>query len=293
MILIFKTSAIFSKFAISSIKLLSHLPKNGLYILSDILYLLGYQLFGYRKKVVRQNLKNAFPHKSIEEIKIIESQFYRNLCDIIVETIKCTQIDAKTLEEFISFEHSDEVNKLLDSKKSFIFTAGHAGNWELANLACSYYLPLEVRAIYQPLNNHSFETFYLNWRAKFGTKLFPKKKNIANFVFADKSMPFSVALINDQSPNPKIAFWTYFFNQETGFYRGAADLAIEHNFPLVFMHVHRISRGKYVIKSKLIRGNSADELLGKYVRLLENEILKDPANWLWSHKRWKHKKPVF
>ena len=66
------------------------LPLKILYLFSDFLYLLLYYFPGYRRDVVRTNLKNSFPEKSELEIKIIERGFYRHLADLFVESLKLT-----------------------------------------------------------------------------------------------------------------------------------------------------------------------------------------------------------
>src|SRR5436190_16385824 len=79
------------------LKPLSFLPLKFLYVLSDFLYLVLYKTFSYRKEVVRTNLMNSFPEKSIIDIRNIEQKFYCHFCDLIIESIKLFTISEKEL----------------------------------------------------------------------------------------------------------------------------------------------------------------------------------------------------
>src|SRR5690606_18317686 len=74
------------------LRLLSRLPFFFLYLLSDFLFVVVYYGVRYRRKLVRKNLKNAFPEKTKAERKRIEHQFYHNLCDYSIETLKLLTI---------------------------------------------------------------------------------------------------------------------------------------------------------------------------------------------------------
>ena len=65
---------------------------------------------------------------------------------------------------------------------------------------------------------------------------------------------------------------------------------------VVFFNVQKISRGYYTYTVELLFEHTAGlpehVITEKHVRRLEEIIRERPEYWIWSHRRWKHKKPV-
>jgi Kdo2-lipid IVA lauroyltransferase/acyltransferase len=108
--------------------------------------------------------------------------------------------------------------------------------------------------------------------------------------------PMVLAFIADQSPVPEYAYWTHFLNQETCFFNGYDKIARKKNYPVVLAYLIKVKRGKYIMKVELLSQNSStlkeNEITELYIRRLEQIITANPENWLWSHRRWKHKKLI-
>jgi Kdo2-lipid IVA lauroyltransferase/acyltransferase len=261
------------------IKRLSRLPMPWLYGLSDVFYFLGYRLYGYRRHVVRTNLKNA----GLWSVAI-EKAFYKHLADLVVETIKCVSINEFEIKNMVAFRFEQQALV----HQSFVVVAGHCGNWELANLRMRAGLHHELRAVHQPLTNAAFDAFFLSFRSKWGTKMYPKTKGVKDQILANLSSPAAIVLINDQATKHPEAFACTFLNQTTKFQNGPVQLAFEHGLPLYYAVVKKQSRGQYCLELEPIDKTGGPlKALETYVNLLERDILAQPANWLWSHKRWK------
>lgn len=102
-------------------------------------------------------------------------------------------------------------------------------------------------------------------------------------------------IAGDQTPTKsEINYWTNFLNQETAVFLGAEKIAKALDMPVVFIDIQRIGRMSYEITFKLITDKPKEtarfEITEKHVRMLENAIRRHPDNWLWSHRRWKHKR---
>jgi KDO2-lipid IV(A) lauroyltransferase len=84
-------------------------------------------------------------------------------------------------------------------------------------------------------------------------------------------------------------------NQETPVYRGTEKIAVKLNLPVVYINVKRIKRGYYQVVAEMLCENpsstSEGEISELHTRKLEKQILTQPETWLWSHRRWKHKRP--
>lgn len=271
--------------------LLSLLPWRVLYILSDGIYLLLYYVIRYRKEVVMNNLKIAFPEKSETAIKQIAKQFYKNFTDTFIETLKLISITEKEFNKRCTI-NADVINQLRQSNQNVQIHTGHFFNWEYFNLCCASHLNYTFIGVYQPIANQTFNRIIYNLRKKFGTKLI----SVQDFKTAFhqlQSEPYTIGLIADQNPsNPSKAVWANFFGKLTPFYAGPEKGAKRLNNAVVMLRVEQPKRGYYNIHLELLTTTPKDLSNGfitqKLIEFIEDAIRKNPANYLWSHRRWKH-----
>ncbi len=274
---------------------LSLLPFRVLYWISDGLFFLFFHVSGYRKKVVLQNIRNSFPEKSEKEHIEICRKFYKHLCDVMVESLKTFTISKKEILKRIVCNNPEVVNKFYDRKQSIIIVGGHYNNWELFAVSIGLLFKHKGGGIYQPLTNKYFEEKMLSSRGKYGTNLVPVKK-VKQFFEDNKNIPIAPIFATDQSPsNPNTAYWMKFLNQDTGVLFGAEKFAKEYNFPVVYCRMNKIRRGFYTLDffdvTDTPKETAFGEITEKATHLLEKDILTAPEFWLWSHRRWKHKRP--
>jgi len=184
-------------------------------------------------------------------------------------------------------------SKLQAENRSIIVLMGHYGNWEWAGSSFSLMKKHQLFVVYKPLTSGYFENFMRKTRMLFGTKLI-KMENTLKEILSNKKTLSAFAFIADQTPTPNIAYWTKFLNQNTAMYTGAEKLAKKLNYPVVFINIIRAKRGFYEVHAELLSENPKDtqenEITEKYISRLEAEIIKMPETWLWSHRRWKHRR---
>lgn len=280
-------------FALPFIYAVSLLPFRLLYLLSDFLYLIVYYVIGYRKYVVRQNLKNSFPEKTAKELLAIEKKFYHYIVDFLLEMLKCVTVSEASLRKRVSVTNIEILEDLLQKKKNIIVTTGHYGNHELLNLAIPFVMPYRHKAVYRPLTNKYFDDFFYNFRTRYGSIMI-SMANASKEIAKKEDFNYAFFLVNDQSPPPDRSYWTTFLNQETGFFTGIERFARQYDMPVVYMCANRVSRGYYNIKVELITETPNQipegELLEIHAKKLERDIANDPSIWFWSHKRWKYTK---
>jgi KDO2-lipid IV(A) lauroyltransferase len=272
--------------------LLASLPFPWLYRVSDFLFYLLW-ISGYRKKVVNENLTNSFPDKSAKEIKAIRKEFFRYLCDLVLETLKTLKMTEKEAQERCVFNNSEWIDALYKDGKSFIIVMGHYGNWEWAGPSFSLGTDFQLVVIYRPLSNPYFEEMMVGTRTKFGTKITPAQQTLRDMV-ANRNSLTATAFIADQTAFPETAYWTTFLHQDTPVFTGPEKLAIRFNYPVVYMNIQREKRGYYSVTPELLFANPKETVSGEisetFTRRLEKDIVNNPAIWLWSHRRWKHKR---
>ena len=287
-----------SRLALAFIKLIARLPYSTLYALSNFVFVVVYRILKYRKKVVIQNLKNSFPEKSDKEIEKISKEFYEFLSDLFLESLKATTVSAEVIKDRMRIKLHPDYLKAIEEKRNIILVIGHYGNWEYAQLRYSL---LEERhrfvGIYKKIGNDLIEEYMYKARERFGTDLVEVKgtsKHI-NMVY-ESGEPFILALVGDQSPSKERGYWMDFLNQDTPVFFGAEHYAKKFNAQVFFCDIDRVKRGFYtysvtpLIKEPLETENG--EITEVYTKHLESIIKNKPELWIWSHKRWKHKRPA-
>ena len=274
--------------------LLSILPMVVLYLISDILYILIYYVFGYRKDVIMQNLEIAFPNKSFKEKKIITKRFLHHFTDMVVESIKTFSISDKEISKRYTYKNAELVNKYVEEGKSIALVGAHLANWEW-----SISIPLVINGnifgAYNKLRNETFEKTLRENREKFGVK----GATTANFMKLiknnfDNNIQGAYILLSDQSPHIEKTFhWSNFFNTKVPVHTGAEMLAKKYNLVVINYRAKKIKRGYYEVDFELISDNPKDykdyELTEKFLRITEKNITEQPEFYLWSHKRFKYK----
>lgn len=274
---------------------ISLLPFPILYLFSDTLFLLIFHVIGYRKKVVLENLNNSFPELSEKERYAICKKFYKHLCDLIVESIKTFTISEKEVRKRVVCKNPEVIDTFYDQNRSAIIFGGHFNNWELFAVAVDALVKHKSVGIYTPLSNKYFDNKMRETRSKYGLTMISTKK-IKRYLDTHQNELTVTIFGGDQSPsNPRTAYWMKFLNQETGVQMGAERFAKQYNTPIVYGRINKEKRGYYSFEFFEITDNPIEtkegEITKKATLLLEKDIKALPQYWLWSHRRWKHKKP--
>jgi KDO2-lipid IV(A) lauroyltransferase len=277
--------------------LVSLLPFSLLYGFSDFCCFLFRDVTKYRKGVILTNLRRSFPEKTEQEIQEIATKYYSFMCDVFVETFKMLTITEKEMLQRcgVSKEAYLVFDSMYQKKANFIVVMGHFGNWEWGSHRYTLLHKNQLYAIYHPLQNKYFDGLIKRMRSRFGTKLISMEETYRQMLSYRKTVS-ATAFIADQTPPPDHAYWTRFMNQETPIFLGTEKIAKKMNLPVVYASVNRIKRGHYVIEAELLVENSGQTADGEiselHTKRLEKDIVRQPETWLWSHRRWKHKKPA-
>lgn len=290
---------IFNITVVPLLYLISVLPFWVIYLISSFFYLIIYYLIRYRKDVVAENLKKSFPEKSEDELKIISKEFYLHFCDVIFETIKLLTISKEEFKKRCRMDEQAQRNfqYFFDKNQTVVGVMGHCGNWEWGAISHQVYFSRMITGVYHPLSNKNFDDFMLKLRGRFGGDIVAMNHLLKRLIsLKQQNISTTIGLIADQTAPPESAFWTTFLNQDTAIFNGPEKLAKKFNYPVIFLSVKKIKRGYYQIDTRIISETPAihpeGELSELHVRELEKNIREQPFNWLWSHRRWKHKKPV-
>jgi KDO2-lipid IV(A) lauroyltransferase len=276
------------------IKPISLLPYPLLYGLSDLFFVVVYYLLPYRKKVVDQNLRMALPALTDSERKEVSKKFYRHFCDVVVESLKNFSISAEDSQKRMRTVNPEVLNVFAEKGQSVILAGGHYNNWELWAVAASAPLQHKVLAIYKRLNNAYFDAKMRSTRSKFGLLLMSTKETSDYFKNYPNELNATVFAIDQSPADPKKSVWVTFMGLDTAAYFGAEKYAKELNRPVVYGVISKVRRGYYEMKYQLVVEHPQETLHGEITqrlhRFLEQEIYRAPEYWLWTHKRWKHRR---
>ena len=275
--------------------LIYSMPMRVLYFHSDLLFILFYHLVRYRRDVVDENLANSFPEKSKEERKGIARKFYHHLCDCFLETLYFERITNEKVKKRITFLNPELPNDYMNQGRQVIVLMGHYNNWECFN-NWGLHTRHKSYAIYKKLRNKAFEKFFIHLRSRFGS--FPLERSLTFRQLNDDSksgVPSLSLFLIDQTPREHdIQYWTTFLNQETAVIVGPEKVASKLNAVVLFAKTRKVKRGFYEVEYVLITDNSKHcpkfEITEKSNQLMEKLIIRNPEFWLWSHRKWKHKR---
>ena len=278
------------------LKPLSLLPLRVLYVLSDGLYYLLYYVFGYRKRVVFTNLRNSFPEKSEVEITAIAKGFYRQLSDWIVESIRNFSIPLDEAKARFRVLNPEILQPLADQGRHVVLLCAHYANWELLPLGGDPYIPHHAVGIFSKLQNEFFNQKIIESRQAHGAGVIDKRR-LREFVKGPFDRPHLFCFIADQAPRKAEGdyLWAEFLNQDTPTMRGAEHVAVANDWPVVYGYQRRVRRGYYTFELEILTEHPRElppyEIMQQYNDRLEAQIRAAPAHWLWSHKRWKRRRP--
>lgn len=269
---------------------ISLLPFFILYGLSDFAYFIVYYIVGYRKKVVMDNLAIAFPEMAIEQRKKIAKQFYKNFVDTLIETIKLLSLSDKQFAKRCT-GNFDEINALADTGRNIQFMCCHQFNWEYINLVISRNVKIPLIGIMANIENSVINRIFIKIRARYGTVLIPNagfKRKMVEWM----KKQHAIALAADQNSSPDTGLWLDFFGKPVPFIMGPHISAVRSKPIVIYFIFKKGKRGYYnfeVVETLPDPENfTPEELAIKYRNFLEAVIRKDPENYLWSHRRWKH-----
>ncbi len=280
--------------------LITWLPLSILYLISDFFFLIIFYVARYRRKLVRKNLSNSFPELSITEIKKIERKFYRHLCDYFIETLKLMHFRVSAMRKRVQFPNIDTLFSYYEKNQSVLLYLGHYGNWEWLSLA-KYAQKTDIKdfkiyPVYHTLSNKYFDKFFYRLRSNIDSTPIPQEKILRTIIEKEREKSNSIYIfIADQSTTVRnIHYWMNFLNQDTPCITGAERIAKQTGYPTLYADVRKTKRGHYSVEFIPIEENPKEaeefQLTDSYMKLLEKTIQRDPAYWLWTHNRWKHKR---
>jgi Kdo2-lipid IVA lauroyltransferase/acyltransferase len=279
------------------IKFFSRLPMRALYAFGVFLSLLAFYVVRHRQHVIREQLAKVFPDLSDGRREAIHKQFLRNFCDVMMEVLKSVSMSEAGMRAHVQIVNLGVARRYLDAGQSVMFVTSHLCNWEWLLHGVTLQLGYPVDAAYKPLHDQWAERLMLKIRTRFGARLVPAKELLAD-ILKRRAIVRAVAMNADQAPvSTDKRYWTRFLGQDTAFYIGAEQIARATRLPVMYLVMRRVRRGYYEVELRpLWDGRESlqpNTITERYARSCEADVLESPADWLWSYRRWRLKKPLY
>jgi KDO2-lipid IV(A) lauroyltransferase len=279
------------------IKLLSRLPWWVLYGLSWFIYFLAYHVVRHRQHVIREQLAKVYPDLTDAQRDLIHRQFLKSFCDVLVEVLKSVSMSAEEMCARVRVLNLEVARRFLDAGQSVMFVTSHLCNWEWLLHGVALQLGSPLDAGYKPLHDQWAERLMLKVRTRFGARLVPAKELLTDII-KRRAIVRGIAMNADQAPvSSDKRHWTVFLGQDSAFYVGAEQISRATRLPVIYACMRRVRRSHYEVELKLLWDGketlAPGEITEKYARACEADVLRSPADWLWSYRRWRLKKPLY
>jgi Kdo2-lipid IVA lauroyltransferase/acyltransferase len=269
----------------------------ALYALADVLYFLAYYVARHRDAVIREQLAKVLPSSTQAERTLIHKRFLKNFCDVLVELVKSLTLTPAEMIARVRIVNLHALRTHLEAGRSVMLVTSHLCNWEWLLQGVVLQLGFPLDAAYKPLHDAWAERLMLEARSRFGARLIPAKELLADFL-SRRAVVRALAMNADQAPvSAEKRYWTQFLGQDTAFYVGAEQIARATRLPVLYLVMRRIRRGSYEVEVRQLWDGrerlDPNAVTERYARACEADVLANPADWLWSYRRWKLKKPLY
>lgn len=287
---------------------LSKLPLKFHYFMGGIFAWLARSVFRYRYDVVMVNLSRSFPDLKYGALKALAKDFYRHFGEIVAESIWFSGSNYRRLYDsgIVTVTNPEEFNRLFLSTPSMTVLSTHCGNWELLGGFLGYRTSTgekvaleeeQIRVVYKKLSSPVADEVFKRNRAsaleRVGTSCEIESMNILRHAVANRGKRLIYIYPTDQAPYWKAAKHPMgeFMHQQTNAMLGSVGAACKLSHSVMYLKMKRVERGRYEMTLIPLCANASEmkpeDLMRRYYDLLEEEINETPANWLWTHKRWK------
>ncbi len=272
------------------LRALSRLPLSALYSLTLAAVWVMRRVVRHRVATVRTNLERSFPQLPMRERRRIESDYYCNLSQVLAEVLKMGGLSREELQQRVRFSNPQVIHDVIAAGRSALLVCAHQCNWEWQLLALSAHLAVPVQAAYKPLRGPLGERLMRSLRSQFGAELVPAKELLPSLLRRRDAR--AIAMVADQAPvSSDFRHWTRFLDQPTAFYMGPEKIAQATRFAVIFTGMRRVSRGHYEVVCEQLAAPAEraapGEITERYARAVEQQVRAAPADWMWSHRRWK------
>lgn len=261
---------------------------------SSVIAFIFYHFIPIRKKVVFDNLKHAFPDYPEDKIEEIAYGSYKSFCLALAEILYMPWLSEEELKNIMVCKNRNFILERLSEGNGVILLSAHFGNWEYLATSVAAQINQKFYVVVKPQRNPYVDEWMNRARTRWTNEVVPLGVSIRQIfsVLLNKGI---VAMVADQR-GPKESIKLEFFGRLTSVYTGPAVLSLKTNSPIIYgISTRRKDLNYDVDLIEVDRSNLPENqddkikvLSERMIKVLEDIISKNPEQWLWMHKRWKH-----
>ena len=252
-----------------------------------------FSLFGYRKKVIQDNLRTAFPNMDDKNRAKLTKEAQLHLCLSIFEFLKIPHYAKRNFEGMLRVEGWEHFEAAKAKEKGLLVVTGHLGSFELTAGAMGQRIQDNIHIIVKSFPE-GVDRFVTGVRTGTNLKLLPAKGAVKSVLQALKKKEI-VVFVQDQNSTRKIGVFVDFFGREACTMSGLAMMALRTEAPVIGVSIRREKLGSHVLtfypeiplEHKDEPEESIVHMTQIYTHFLEERIRENPAQWFWTHRRWK------
>lgn len=270
------------------------LSRSGRYKFGKIIGYTLKLLSKERSKITFNNIKNAFPENNKGWHHKVRNESYFNLGITLAELLAFPSLSKRDFLEYVNIENVDLVKKCISRGRGMILLSGHFGNWEIMAYVAGLVLGVPITIVVKSQKNKLSNSYLNKFRTQGGNNIVPMRK-AARAIIDTIRKNEAVAMLVDQSANPKKDVYVDFFGMPAATYEAPAMIALKYKTPIIVGFAHRQPDYTYKVVLEELSYDDLDEskesiseLTRRHVEILEQNIRQNPGHWSWQHKRWKH-----
>jgi KDO2-lipid IV(A) lauroyltransferase len=258
-------------------------------LFQKILFYFLKDIIKYRERVILKNIQ----HLGIDNeasVKVL-NDYYQHLSELVFETIWCFKASPSSIKKKVEISNMEVFDQIYDSGKNATILLSHIGNWELFCQWSALYIPrLNVVTLYTPIKNNALNQLLLEYRQRFGVKMVSTKATLDLYRKQKTLNPCINLFAVDQNPGaPFEQYWTRFFDAQVPVISGAEKFAISQKQEVYYLKITKNFQKYTLVLQKIDYDNNTPfDLTIKQMKVLEENILLNPALWLLSHNRFKY-----
>lgn len=239
------------------------------------------------------NLRAALRDRPSQDLELIARDSFQTVAVSFLELLWFPRLSAEVLGREAVVENAEQVKSEIGDKGAVVIVS-HMAGWEFILQGVNAAFPGRTSVVYKPLSNPLTDRMIFSWRSKFGLRWIPMETAVADTM--DEAQRGGVVILAADQSVPKESIRVSFFGREVPTAKGPAALSLKVGVPVYLCRLRRVADDSY--RGDLVRVPSEGigsyneasviELTRRYTAVMEEYILRDPGQWMWTHKRWKH-----
>jgi KDO2-lipid IV(A) lauroyltransferase len=266
-----------------------------MYALGALLAALMRDVLHYRVGVARENLRRALPELDAAARRRILRRHYQALAEVLFELPRVAVMAPEELRARVHMPDLSMLRAEFERGHPVLLLSGHQCNWEWMLQAVALDIGVPFLAAYKPPHSARADQLMLGLRGRFGTRMVPGKALLRE-VLRRRGTVHAMGMVADQMPTSSPGrVWLKFLGRDTAFFPGPAEIARAGSYSAYFLALRRVRRGYYEVRYERLAAFDehldVPEFTTRFAARVEALIRESPADWAWTHRRWKLQRP--